>query len=250
MRGAFPLEKDKKMTSPFTQEQLTELDKELNPLLISTRKGGSGSTLKYIEGHDAIDQGNRVFGYGQWAPRVLDCKAVVIMDPVTGEACGVTYEATVEVQVAGCLPIVEVGQQAVSVWNVQDVVMSRRKEDSDMPITAQERINAQRAIVDAHEVARKGAVTDGEKRCLRILGNQFGNGLYGDGRVILIDGNTLDEQELKTTFAKVYKVKEAELDKRWSGFIVYALGKPVKDLSPENKVQIHATIQQQLRKAS
>jgi recombination DNA repair RAD52 pathway protein len=240
------------MTSPFTQEQVTELDKDLNPLFVSTRKGGSGSTLKYIEGHDAIDQCNRVFGYGQWGYRVVSCKSTTIIDPVTGEAIGVTYEAEVELQVAGCMPVSDVGQQACSVWNVTDVVMSKRGKDGDKttPIEAWERQNAQRVIIDAHEVARKGSVTDAMKRCLRTFGAQFGNSLYGDGRVMLVDGNTLDEQELKDSFAKVYKVKEAELDQRWSRFIVYALGKPVKDLSPENKVQIHATIQQQLRKAS
>lgn len=235
----------------FTTEQLAELDKDLNPLLVSTRKGGSGSSLKYIEGHDAIDQGNRVFGYGQWAPRVLECKSVVIMDPVTGEPCGVTYEAIVEVHIAGCLPIVEVGQQAVSVWNVTDVVMSRRNGSNlDAPITPQERINAQRAIVDAHEVARKGAATDGEKRCLRILGNQFGNGLYGDGRVDLVDGNTLVEEDLKAEWAKVYRIKETEIEARWPRFKVYALNGIVEDLTADHKSKIYGMIQQQSKKAS
>lgn len=234
----------------FTEQQLIELERTLNPLLISTRKGSSGSTLKYIEGHDAIDQGNRILGYGQWAPRVLECKAVVIMDPVTGEPCGVTYEAIVEVQIAGCLPIVEVGQQAVSVWNVIDVVMSRRKDGRDDPITAQERQNAQRAIVDAHEVARKGAATDGEKRCLRILGDQFGNALYGEGRVVIVDGDTLDEETLKSDWARVYHIKESEVDTRWPRFKTYALQAPVEELTADHKVILHATIQGQLQKAS
>lgn len=236
----------------FTEHQIAELDKELNPLLVSTRKGGSGSTLKYIEGHDAIDQANRIFGYGQWGYKVISCKPVTIIDPMTGEPIGVTYEAEVELQVRDCWPVSDVGQQSCSVWNVGDVVMSRRGKDSDKeaPITAWERQNAQRVIVDAHEVARKGAVTDAMKRCMRTFGDQFGNGLYGEGRVVLVDGETLDENELKATFAGVFNVKPTELERRWSAFIAYAIGHQVKQLSPGHKVQLHATIQQQLKKSA
>ena len=35
--------------------------------------------------------------------------------------------------------------------------------------------------VEGHETAWKGAVTDALKRALRSYGDQFGNGLYGDG---------------------------------------------------------------------
>jgi DNA repair and recombination protein RAD52 len=236
----------------FTEQQLAELDKPLNPLLVSNRKGGSGSTLKYIEGHDAIDQANRIFGYGAWTPRVISCKPVVITDPLTNEPVGVTYEAEVELTVSGCDPISEVGQQAVSAWNVFDVVMSRRGKDGDKeaPITAWEKQNAQRVIVDAHEVARKGSVTDGEKRCLRTFWNQFGNSLYGDGRVELVDGDSLDEESLKADWAKVYHIKDTEIDARWPRFKVYALNAVVEHLTADHKVTIHATIQQQLKKSA
>ena len=36
-------------------------------------------------------------------------------------------------------------------------------------------------MMDAHENARKGAVTDALKSALRGYGEQFGNSLYGDG---------------------------------------------------------------------
>jgi DNA repair and recombination protein RAD52 len=234
----------------FTEQQLIELERTLNPLLVSTRKGSSGSTLKYIEGHDAIDQANRIFGYGQWGYRVIRCQMVSIADGATGEVIGVTYEAEVELQVVGCVPVSDVGQQACSVWNVHDVVMSRRKDGRDDPITAQERQNAQRTIIDAHEVARKGAVTDALKRCLRTFGDQFGNALYGDGRVALVDGDTLDEEQLKADWAKVYHIKESEVEARWPRFKVYALQTPVEQLTSDHKVILYATIQGQIQKAS
>ena len=51
------------MEDPFTTEQIAELNKPLPKPLISNRKG-TGKMLSYIEGHDAIDQANRIFGYG------------------------------------------------------------------------------------------------------------------------------------------------------------------------------------------
>lgn len=238
--------------SPFTEQQLNELDKDLNPLFISERKGASGSTLRYLSGHDAIDQADRIFGYGCWGYEVLSCDMKTVPDPLTGEIIGVTYEATVKLTVDGCIPVTDVGQQAVSAWNVQDVVMTRRGKDGDKeaPISQWERQLACRIITDAHEVARKGAATDAAKRCLRTYGSQFGNGLYGDGRITIIDGNTLEEEALKTDWARVYRVKESEVPTRWTRFKVWALNGPVEDLTSEHKVTLYSVIQQQLKKSA
>ncbi len=169
----------------FSNEQEELLNGKLNHRLISNRKGGSNSTLKYIEGHDAIDQANRIFGYGNWSYSPVSCEQCVLTDPSTGEAIGISYKAKVELIVRGCVgSITEVGSQPVSVWNVQDTVLGRRKQENRAkPIEDWERANAMRTIVDAHEMAEKGAVTDALKRALRTFGEQFGNGLYGDGRV-------------------------------------------------------------------
>lgn len=239
-------------TTPFTDEQIAELEKDLYPLLVSERKGASGTTLRYIQGHVAIDQANRILGYGQWGYRVIRCQACLITDPITGETMGITYEAEVELQVHGCMPVLEIGQQAVSAWNVHDVVMTRRGKDGDKdaPIQPYEQNIAQRIIVDAHEVARKGSVTDAMKRCLRTFGSQFGNGLYGDGRITVIDGNTLEEESLKADWVRVYRVKETEIDTRWPRFKAWALGAPTEELTADQKVTIYAAIQQQLKKSA
>jgi recombination DNA repair RAD52 pathway protein len=130
--------------------------------------------------------------------------------------------------------------------------MSRRGKDGDKeaPITDWERQNAQRTIVDAYEVARKGSVTDALKRCLRMFGGQFGNSLYGDGRVEIVDGETLDEETLKADWAKVYHIKETEVETRWPRFKIYALQTPVEQLTSDHKVILYATIQGQIQKAS
>ena len=44
-----------------------ELERPLDPALVSHRKGRGGKTFSYIEGHVAISEANRVFGFGGWA---------------------------------------------------------------------------------------------------------------------------------------------------------------------------------------
>ena len=149
----------------FSQRHQQEREKPLDPRLISQRKGGGDTVLKYIEGHDAIDQANRIFGAGNWGYRPLSCEQKVLLDPLTGEAVGIAYKAQVELTVRGCVaPIVEVGSQPVASWNINDVVMGRRKRgDKTRPVEDWEKVNAMRTIVEAHEMAEKGAVTDARR---------------------------------------------------------------------------------------
>ncbi len=177
------------MDDIFTAEQLAALRKPLDQRLISERKGGHGK-VKYLQGRVVIDQADSIFGYGCWGYRPLSVEQVVIHDPLSGEAVGVAYEAVVELVVHGCEPIVDVGSQPVAVWNVEDLVLARRiseaearhtKIDMETKPSWAEKKAARTAIMDAHENARKGAVTDGLKRALRVFGEQFGNSLYGDG---------------------------------------------------------------------
>lgn len=178
----------------YSQDQISELNKPLDQRLVSQRKGGSNRTLNYIEGHDAIDQANRIFGYGNWCYEPLSLDQVVLIDPIDGVAVGIEYRALVKLTVRGAVgPIVDVGSQPVATWSVEDQVMGRRindakynhKEVDEGPFTLLEKRNARAVIVESHEQAKKGAVTDALKRCLRAYGNQFGNGLYGDGHVNL-----------------------------------------------------------------
>jgi len=48
-----------------TQEQIDLLSKPLNPERIRQREQ-AGRQLSYIESWDAIQTGNRIFGYGSW----------------------------------------------------------------------------------------------------------------------------------------------------------------------------------------
>jgi hypothetical protein len=213
--------------SPFTEKQIAILNAPLDPRFVSERVGGGNAKLKYIEGHDAIDQADRIFGFGNWSYRPLSCNQVVLLDPLTSEAVGVVYKAQVELIVTGCAPIVDVGSQPVATWNVEDYVMKQRQNAvkygkattlDEGPFTSAEKYKARDAIVSAHEMAEKGSVTDALKRALRVFGEQFGNGLYGDGRVD-IDDSRVTKERLNALYAKG---KKAGLFANTGEFIVFA----------------------------
>lgn len=132
------------------------LSQPLDPGLVSERKGRAGRSYSYIEGHSAIDQANRIFGYGGWGYELVGevtLREMENVDKRTGEVQSIrAYCATVRVTVPGAMPRTDVGFHAV----VEETA-------------------------EGHDTACKGAVTDGLKRALRSFGDQFGNSLYGDG---------------------------------------------------------------------
>ncbi|MXY72596.1 MAG: hypothetical protein F4Y97_06095 [Dehalococcoidia bacterium] len=133
-----------------------KLDEPLDEGLVSYRKGRKGRTFAYLEGRTAIDQANRIFGFGGWGWEVtgpVELRENESVDQKTGETRRFSaYSATVRVTVPGSSPRTDVGFHAVT-----------------------------EETVEGHETAFKGCVTDALKRALRGYGEQFGNGLYGDG---------------------------------------------------------------------
>ena len=131
------------------------LAQPLDPQLVSQRKGRGGRTFDYIEGHTAIDQANRIFGFGGWGFELVGdvtLRHIDQTDSRTGEVTSTAaYSAVVKVSVPGASARTDVGFQPVT---------------DESP--------------EGHETAFKGAVTDGLKRTLRSFGDRFGNGLYGD----------------------------------------------------------------------
>ena len=134
---------------------VTGVGQPLDPALVSQRKGRAGRTFSYIEGHVAISEANRVFGFGGWGYELVadvTLREIENVDPHTGEVKRFrAYSAPVRVTVPGASPRTDVGFHAVT-----------------------------EETADGHETALKGAVTDGLKRALRSFGDRFGNGLSGD----------------------------------------------------------------------
>ncbi len=131
------------------------LGQPLDPQLVSQRKGRGGRKFDYVEGHTAIDQANRIFGFGGWGYELLGdvtLRQIDLTDSRTGEVTSTAaYSAVVRVTVPGAPARTDVGFQPVT---------------DETP--------------EGHETAYKGAVTDALKRALRSFGDRFGNGLYGD----------------------------------------------------------------------
>ena len=131
------------------------LAQPLDPQLVSQRKGRGGRKFDYIEGHTAIDQANRIFGFGGWGYELVGdvtLRLTELTDSRTGEVTSTAaYSAVVKVSVPGAPARTDVGFQPVA---------------DETP--------------EGHETAYKGCVTDALKRALRSFGDRFGNGLYGD----------------------------------------------------------------------
>ncbi|MYI85309.1 MAG: hypothetical protein F4081_00620 [Dehalococcoidia bacterium] len=140
----------------FTPAVTQKLGEPLDEGLVSYRKGRKGRTFAYLEGRTAIDQANRIFGFGGWGWELLGdvtLRESESVDQKTGETRRFrAYSATVRVAVPGSSPRTDVGFHAVT-----------------------------EETVEGHETAFKGCVTDALKRALRGYGEQFGNSLYGDG---------------------------------------------------------------------
>lgn len=133
------------------QEVRDLLGQPLDSTLIQERANRDGRVFAYLEGPAVIGQANRIFGFDGWGAEVVgDLKYTTANVANTdGEVLAVGfYTVTVRVTVVGCPPKSDVGCGFVS-----------------------------EPTPEAHEVASKGAVTDGIKRALRQFGEQFGNNL-------------------------------------------------------------------------
>lgn len=130
-------------------EKKTLLDQPLDMTQIKHRSGGGGRQLAYISGKFAMDQANRIFGYGQWGYKVVN-RGQIVIDTSDGNKVTM-YTADVELQVTGT--------------------------DFTFP-GAGAGIVTKPYTIEMHEKAYKEAETDAMKRALRHYGDQFGLVLY------------------------------------------------------------------------
>lgn len=139
------------MIQVFTDDQLTKLNTPLNREEIKT-KNISGNSVSYLKGNVAIDKANRIFGPGLWGYRIVSDFTTEDTGVKNGKGASIyLVSVQVELTVVGCVPIVENGD-----------------------------CEAQGTSAAAMSMARKGAVTDGLKRCLKNYGPAFGLELYGE----------------------------------------------------------------------
>jgi DNA recombination protein Rad52 len=111
------------------------------------KKPPAGKYGEYIEGFHAINEANRIFGFGDWSYRIeyLSC----VHKAQQGDKWQACYECSVTVTVGG------VSRQDVGYGS-----------------------GFSKSLGDALESAGKEAATDALKRTLRTFGNPFGLALY------------------------------------------------------------------------
>lgn len=156
-KGFGSLEKVVEEFDGFRKEQVAELSKKLDVRHVRKRQGGGGMQLSYIEGHHAIREANRIFGFGQWDRRTDDLVLVHEGERETGN--GKRYSVS---YVAKCEITVQV-------------------PDAKEPIVRQGYGSGHgfsKNPGEAHESAVKEAETDAMKRALMTFGNSFGLALY------------------------------------------------------------------------
>lgn len=132
-------------------EEINELlQEELPESAIKQREGMGGMTLDYLEGWWVKKNANRIFGVGNWD---MEVHWDHMRKHKLGEKNGNEYGLfKVPVTVTVTLP-------------------NRTTKHSDVGVTMYHSTNN-------YEMAIKGCVTDGMKRCFSSFGEQFGLGLY------------------------------------------------------------------------
>ena len=159
----------------FTDEQIECLRKLLLASDVKERTQGGGK-VSYIDGKTAIDHANSIFGFGMWESEVIS------LNPVYQDANKLTMQAIVKVTIHSPFAYA----MSVSYTDVGYGQMSSNKG-----------LN----VADAFEKAGKEAATDGLKRALRLLGNQFGLALYDKEQNEV--GTEEDQEELENARGKI-----------------------------------------------
>ena len=128
----------------FTSEFAAELDKPLASERVVKMRG-----VDYLEGHDVIRRANELFGYGNWGYEVIGQPYAIEEGASKGGTPYQVWVCAVRLTVRDGFSILEYGTN------------TRSGTGSD-----------------GLEMAFKGCITDGVKRCLKAFGDQFGLVLY------------------------------------------------------------------------
>lgn len=123
---------------------IERLNVPLDPSRVKVFEDGPARGAPYLEGHDVIRHANEVFGPGNWGYRPVGQPWVMESGNKNGKDYQV-WACLVELTVRDCMPITEMGTNT-------------RNGDGAAGL----------------EMAAKGSLTDGLKRCLRTFGDRFG----------------------------------------------------------------------------
>lgn len=134
------------MAIQFSPETIELLKSDIDQARVKSRTIGGGQTASYVETHDVINQLNAVFGFGGWDFEVVSLNTL----PMSDSKMAVYAKCRLTVQ-----------------------------DDSGQVIREEVGVDVMDTTKEAFvQMALKGVVSDGLKRCSKSFGNQFGLSLY------------------------------------------------------------------------
>lgn len=152
----------------LTKQQHEMLLKGINPNRISSRKGGGGRSLSYVEAWDIKAHLNRVFGFLNWSADVIESS--LAFESEDAGKWNVGYKVTLRLRIHGKEMFEDATYTEAAVGS------------STLPSRG-----------EAHDMAIKTAESDALKRAAINLGDQFGLSLYNNGSVAPVVQVTLVE---------------------------------------------------------
>jgi len=169
----------------FPDETVKLLNEELSKDDVKTREGTGKQKLSYIASYHAINEANRIFGFGDWGTEIMHIHQV---DKTEYEKKGYKQDDPPK-------PMVSISYTC----HLKLTVTSKEGSVSHEDIGFGNGVagNTPHGIGSCIELATKEAVTDALKRCLRYYGNKFGLSLY-DKDVELLGSTDLEAAKIVT----------------------------------------------------
>jgi len=161
-----------------------QLQEPLPKELTATRQGAQNKELTYLPGYQAINQANTLLGFAGWSSEVLNLTQVDnrVETKTKGDK---SWEVVAVSYLAGVRVTAKIDGE---VCTHEDVGFGNGTAS-----------NTAHGFGQSIELATKEAVTDGVKRCLRYLGDQFGLSLY-------------DKESSQMTMAEIQETRMVSAD--------------------------------------
>jgi DNA recombination protein Rad52 len=148
------------------EKVIIELDKPLLRENVKIREG----RFSYIEGHHAIREANRIFGFDGWGHSIDSFEMV---------DCGKNAKGNIVMSAQAIVTVTAIGKVSTDIGYGSGIAKS---------------------LDAAREGAGKEAVTDALKRALRVFGDPFGNALYDKVQANVVDAHFLSDSDILQLF--------------------------------------------------
>ncbi len=200
----------------FNDETIHKLNESLSKDDVKVRKGSGNEKLSYIAAYHAINEANRLFGFGNWSTEIMHIHQVDKTE----------YEKSPYNAGDVAKPMISISYSCHLKLIISNGERTACHEDIGFGNGVAG--NTAYGIGSCIELASKEAVTDALKRCLRYYGNKFGLSLY-DKDDIPMELLEIERARIVTTeqLARLRTLYEArDIDDQWCMSALKAQGYP------------------------